>query len=322
MSLSHQHTARAASLLTRRQAIAICAASATSVLAAGCTSGLLAGNADPRSRLGVTTVSFRERYSMRLGNRTTPGTDSYLNAPQFVRDNLGLRNLEVWNIQFEDESDDYCLRLRAAADKAGVRLTNVQLDGTYDLASDDDAVRSAGIAFVRRWIDRTRLIGAGSIRANLGPMQAVGVFPRERVIDSFKQLTAYAKSLGVKLLAENHTGHSVDIDNVVAVLRGVNDPSCRAVADWGNSKASNVEDRIAQLAKLAPWLEIVSAKAAAFAPDYSVVDYDIGALTRATESWGFSGLYSVELFTIAKPPADTLQACRSVAASIEANLRR
>ena len=83
--------------------MAVCAAGA-SVLAAGCVSGSPGGSADARSRIGVTTVSFRDRYSMRLGSRTTPGTDSYLNAPQFVRDNLGLRNLEVWNIQFEASS--------------------------------------------------------------------------------------------------------------------------------------------------------------------------------------------------------------------------
>lgn len=302
----------------RRQAL-FAGAGAMSVLATGCAVALPHWNADPRSRIGLTTVSLRERYSMRLGNRTTPGTDSYLNAPQYVRDTMGLTNLEVWNIQFEEDSDAYCQRLRSAAERAGVTLTNVQLDGAYDLSSADEAQRLVGINFVQGWIDRARLIGAASIRANLGPMRAEGEFPRARVADSFRRLTAYARRQGVKLLVENHTGHSLDIDNVVAILTDVNDPFCRAIADWGNSQAATIEDRIAQLSKLAPWLEIVSAKAASFDSDYQVVDYDIGELTRATEAQGFRGLYSIELFTSAAPPADVIMACRSVASTIEAN---
>lgn len=319
--LSDPMDLRSPTVADRRQALRVCAGMATA-LAAGCTLSPLRLDVDLSARIGVTTVSLRERYSMRLGNRTTPGTDSYLNAPQYVRDTIGLTNLEVWSIQFEDESDDYCLRLRAAAQTAGVAITNVQLDGDYDLSSADEGQRMAGIAFVQRWIDRTRLIGATSIRANLGPMQVEGAFPRDRVVDSFKRLTTYARSQGVKILAENHTGHSLDIDNVVAVVSDVNDPSCRAIADWGNSQAESFDERIDQLSKLSPWLEIVSAKAASFDPEYAVLDYDIGALTRATESWGFAGLYSVELFTAATPPSDAIRACRSVAASIEANLRR
>lgn len=305
----------------RRQALLACVGMAT-VVAAGCALAPPRLSADPRARIGVTTVSLRERYAMRLGNRTTPGADSYLNAPRYVRDTIGLTNLEVWNVQFEDESDEYCLRLRESAETAGVTITNIQLDGAYDLSSADQGQRLAGIAFVQRWIDRARLVGATSIRANLGPTQVEGAFPRDRVVDSFRQLTVYARSQGIKLLAENHTGHSLDIDNVVAVLRGVNDPSCRAIADWGNSQAETSGERIAQLLKLAPWLEIVSAKAASFDAEYNVVDYDIGELTRATESWGFTGLYSVELFTLATPPPDAIRACQSVAAYIRANLRR
>jgi sugar phosphate isomerase/epimerase len=287
---------------------------------AGCAS-TVPSPTDTRTRLAVTTVSFRERYAVRLGNAWTPATDHFLNAPRFVKENLGLTSLEVWNLQFEEDTNDYCLRLREAADRAGVKLVNIQLDSGYDLSSADADARRSSIAFVQRWIDRAALLGASSVRANLDGTQAVGVFPLERVVDSFRQLTAYGRSKGVKILVENHVGHSVNIQNPVSVLKSVNDPWCRAIADWGNTPAPSLSDRIAQLALLSPWLDLVSAKVANFDADYKVTDYDIAALTEATERSGFSGLYSVELFNMANPPADTVRAARSVVGTIERAIR-
>lgn len=274
-----------------------------------------------RARLGATTVSFRGRYAVKYPGAPQATGESLLTAPKFIRDNLGLTNFEVWNLQFEAEAPEYCQRLRAEAETAGGRIINVQLDGGHDFTSADADQRARSLAFVKGWMDRARVLGAPSVRANFGGLQPKPRFPLEQVADAFRQLAAYGRSVGVKVLVENHIGDSVAIDNVVAVLKAVNDPWCRAVADWGNSPARDLEDRLAQMARLSPWLQLVSAKAQHFDAQGRHIEYDLGALTRATEASGYRGVYSIELFAGPEAPADPVGEARNVAAAIAANLK-
>jgi L-ribulose-5-phosphate 3-epimerase len=275
-----------------------------------------------RPRLAITTVSFRDRFPVRLpGAPPPPPGQSLLTAPAFVKEHLGLTNLEVWNLQFEDDSLTYCDRLRAAAQAVGGRIINVQLDGGHDFSSTDPEVQRKSVAFVKGWMERAKRLGAPSLRANFSGLNPANAFSLERVVAAFRDLAAHGRKVGVKVLCENHTGHSVAVDNVVAVLKAVNDPWCRTIADWGNSPAGDQDERIAQLSRLKPWLELVSAKGVHFDADYRHIDYDIGALTRATERTGFRGIYSVELFATTDPPNDPVAAARAMLTQISANLR-
>lgn len=277
-------------------------------------------SAAQQGRLGVTTVSLRDRFPLRMPGQAASGGASLLDAPRLIRDELGLRNVELWNLQFEADTPEYCQRLRSAAQAAGASISNIQLDGAYDLSSTDDDQRAKSLHYVMGWMDRARLLGAPSVRANLDGFQAKGAFNPERTAQAFRQLAEYGRNIGVKILVENHVGHSVKVENVVAVLRAVNDPWCRAIADWGNSAATNDADRQRDIAALFPWLELVSAKALHFDAAGRHIEYDLGGLTRVTEASGFHGIYSIELFTMKDPPSDPIAAVRDVAREISAEL--
>jgi sugar phosphate isomerase/epimerase len=274
-----------------------------------------------RARLGVTTVCFRGRYAVNFPGAPKSSGESLLGAPRFIRDTLGLTNFELWSLQFEADTPDYCDRLRAAAGEAGGRIINIQLDGPYDFSSPDAEQRARSLTYVKGWMDRARRLGSPSLRANFSGLQPQGPFPLQQVADAFRQLAAYGRSIGVKVLVENHIGHSVSVDNVVAVLKAVDDPWCRAIADWGNSPARDFPDRLAQMGRLAPWLELVSAKGLHFDGEGRHLDYDVGALTRATEASGFRGIYSIELFAGPEPPADPIAQANAMEAAIAPNLK-
>ena len=55
-------------------------------------------------------------------------------------------------------------KLRAAFDAAGVHTVNIPVDARVDLCSDDAAIRSAGNAVYRRWVDIAVQLGSPSIR--------------------------------------------------------------------------------------------------------------------------------------------------------------
>jgi sugar phosphate isomerase/epimerase len=273
-------------------------------------------------RIGITTVCFRDRFAATRGKNDGPvpaGQElTLLTAPKFIADTLGLHNVEVWSAQFADQSLDYCKQVRAAAAAAGSRIINIQVDGRENLSDPDEAKRAASIAQIKQWMDRSAAIGAPTLRANTGggPPEA---WDLKRTADSFKQLAAYGKTIGVKILVENHIGYSADIDKVVAIAKTVNDPFCRVISDWGNTPTSSSAAQVEGLRKLFPYLELVSAKELDFDEQNRHVNYDVVPLIKATEASGYKGIYSIEFY--GKPPKDTVAAAKDMITALVANIQ-
>ena len=273
-------------------------------------------------RIGITTVCFRNRFRQTAPKDAAAKADlTLLAAPRFIADSLGIHNVEVWNAHFENESPEYCAQVKDAAAKVGSRFTNIQLDASYDLSAADAAKRAESITFVKGWMDRAKAIGAPTLRANTGPAKAGTPFEPATIADSFKQLAAYGKTIGVKILIENHVGFSADVDKVVTILKAVDDPNCGAITDWGNSKATDIEQRVADMKKLMPYLALVSAKELDFDANNNHTSYDIVPLIKATEASGFRGIYSIEFYTDKNPPPDPVVAARKMMTTIAANIK-
>jgi sugar phosphate isomerase/epimerase len=165
-------------------------------------------------------------------------------------------------------------------------------------------------------MDRAAAVGAPTLRANTGggPPEAWDV---NRTADSFRQLAQYGRKIGVKILVENHIGYSADIDKVVAIIKTVNDPYCRAICDWGNSPSN--EGRVNALSKLFQYLELVSAKQLDFDENNRHVNYDVVPIIKATEASGYKGIYSIEFY--GKPPQDTVAAAKNMITALVANIK-
>jgi L-ribulose-5-phosphate 3-epimerase len=273
-------------------------------------------------RIGITTVCFRERFTQTRDKKAAPLAAgealTLLTAPKFIADALGLHNVEIWSQQFADMSLDYCREIKAAATAANSRITNIQVDGQENLSDPDAAKRAASVDSIKKWMDRAAAVGAPTCRANTGggPAEAWDV---NRTAESFRQLANYGKTIGVKILVENHTGYSADIDKVIAVVKTVNDPYCRALSDWGNTPSTSPEARVAGLSKMFPYLELVSAKELDFDEQNRHINYDVVPLIKATEASGYKGIYSIEFY--GKPPKDVVAAARDLVAAISANIK-
>ena len=242
-----------------------------------------------------------------------------LAAPAFIRETFGLRNVEVWNLQFADQSLDYCRRLRASASAARTQITNIQLDGQYNLSSADSDERGRSVAFVKEWIGRAEAAGAPSLRVNIDGGQAAPEFNPQPLVAPLRELAEFGQRAGVTLLVENHIGNSKKIDNCVALLRLTAHPNCKGLADWGNSDAVTPEDRVADIAKMNPYLALVSAKGLHFSPGGEHREYPIAPLVVSTERSGYRGIYSIELY-VADDPPDPIMAVKSMIASINPHL--
>lgn len=274
------------------------------------------------ARIGVTTVSLRDLIPFRLPGAPPPpkGRLDLVGAPHFVADTLGLRKLELWNLQFEETTEAYCRSVAAAASQSGVEIINVQVDSRLDLGAAADSDREAALAEARAWIDRAALLGAPSLRVNMSSLNPKSPFDVTRTASAFSELARHAAPKNIMLLTENHFGHSVKIENVVALLEAIDLPNVRTIFDWGNVPGATTESVIAAAERLAPWLHLVSAKGSEFDADYRAVNYDVAAIVRATERLGFRGDYSIELFGPTPTGFDPVKAITAMRLAIEAGL--
>jgi sugar phosphate isomerase/epimerase len=256
-------------------------------------------------RIGIATWSFRHLLAAGR-NPKAPAPEravmTALDAPKFVREELGLTQLEIIINHLDERTVAYAERVRAAADKAGVKFINFQLGG--QLSAPDPAVRAKSIDEIKDGMRIAAALGAPSVRADVGGRAGE---PLDLAItaDSYKQLVEFGSTIGVMPMPENHGGHSTDPDTLVSIMKGI-DPRIRAIVDWGNFRVENQGQRIESTRKLLPYAGLVSAKFDRFDAEYRP-GYDVAELVRLVEGSGYRGKYSIE---ITDPPADIVRGAR------------
>lgn len=162
--------------------------------------------------------------------------------------------------------------------------------------------------------------GAPSMRANVGGGKGEP-FDLGTTADSFRRLAEHGERIGVRVLVENHGGHSMVEGRVAAIVRAVGSPWCRSLPDFGNMPGEvTMGGRLAFLSSMFETADLISAKGMEFDDRYRHTSYEIGACVRAAEAAGFKGIYSVECWAPKYVPPDPFRAVTAVAASIRENI--
>ena len=123
---------------------------------------------------------------------------------------LGFDILEIAGGGLADLSDDQVIRLREEAKRCNITLTVcIGLPEKYDVSSENEEVRQAGIAYMKRLIDKTNLVGAKQIGGIIYAYWPVDYskpvnkpLTREISIRSVQELADYAKPKDVTLTLE------------------------------------------------------------------------------------------------------------------------
>jgi L-ribulose-5-phosphate 3-epimerase len=276
--------------------------------------GAQAGSPD---RIGIATWSFRHLIAAGRNPNMPPPERTVmtaLDAPKFVREELGLTQLEIIINHLDERTVPYAERVRAAADKVGVKFINFQLGG--QMSAPDPAVRAKSIEEIKDGMRIAAALGAPTVRADVGG-RAGEPLDLGITADSYKQLVEFGNAIGVLPMPENHGGHSTDPDTLVSIMKAI-DPRIRAIVDWGNFRVDNQAQRIESTRKLLPYVGLISAKVDRFDAEYRP-GYDVAELVKLVEGSGYRGRYSIE---ITNPPGDIVRGAHVARDVIAANLAK
>ena len=163
-----------------------------------------------------------------LGRKRERGELNLLKLPAYVRDELGLKLIDVNTRWFESYEDAYLKRVRRAADAAGCFFSNLKVNQPVSgLYSRDANERDKALSECRRLIDTAKTLGARWIRFIV--TKAVAAKPV-----AHRDLTAYAEQLGVQLLVENGGWMKKDPNSIVSIVKAIgrNVAPCPDTGNW------------------------------------------------------------------------------------------
>lgn len=147
--------------------------------------------------VGVNTSSFAPQ------NRSSDPEqhiDPY-DVPRVLRDELDVRVLDLVSTMLNTREPGPLEKFRRASERAGCVITNLKVNLPHlRFDSEDPAIRKAGLAEYKRWIDAAARLGARWVR----PYPAE-IKPRwETLVAGYGELADYASRHGITILVENY----------------------------------------------------------------------------------------------------------------------
>lgn len=257
-------------------------------VALGATAGAAVAPPAPGSltgEIGITTGSFTRH----LSPERAEGRLRLLDLPKLMRDELGLKVIDLMTATLVSLDPAYLDRLRAAAADAGCTLTNLKINfSRHDLGSAEPAARRGAVAEVKRALDAAARLGVRWVR----PLPGVKRADLAAVAESYRELADYGGERGLVVLVENIGWMKDDADGVPDLIRAVG-PALRAQPDTGNW---NDDVRYAGLAKAFPFAASCDFKALELGPDGSHAAYDLRRCFQIGWDAGFRGPWAIEHF--------------------------
>ena len=249
-----------------------------------------AGSAAERVKLagevGVTTGSFVRH----LAADPAPGKLRLLDLPRIMRDELGMKVIDLMTATLVSLEPDYLDKLRAEAERAGCVLTNLKMNQKgLDMTSEDAAVRKHALDEYKRTIDAAARLGVRWVRPLPGPKR-----PDLAICAaSYRELIEYAAPRGISLLIENYGWMQNDSDAIPEMIKATG-KGLDAQPDTGNWKDNTV--RYAGLARAFPLAVSCDFKARELGPDGQHDAYDLARCFSIGWDAGFRGPWCIEHF--------------------------
>lgn len=238
-----------------------------------------------QGEVGITTGSFTRH----LSPTAAPGKLRLLDLPRIMRDELGMKVIDLMTATLVSLEPAYLDQLRAAAADAGCVLTNLKINfNQADLGNADADRRRAALAEFKGAIDAAARLGVRWVR----PLPGVRRADLARIAESYRELCDHAAARQIVVLVENIGWIKDDPAGIPDLIRAVG-PQLRAQPDTGNwADAVRYEG----LARAFPLADSCDFKAFDLGPDGSHALYDLPRCFQVGWDAGYRGPWLLEHF--------------------------
>lgn len=225
------------------------------------------------------------------------GKLSNLDFPLKAKNEFDIHIVEYVSPFFKKKETDqaYLKELKDRTDSEGIQNHLIMIDGEGHLGDLDDKARLIAVENHYKWVDAAKFLGCKTIRVN-----AAGTGTAEEIktaaIDGLGKLTEYGKKNKINIIVENHGGYSSDGNWLSSVIKGVNNPYCGTLPDFGNFRISAEKeyDKYQGVKDLMPYAKGVSAKTHNFKEDGEEKDIDYTRMFEIIKEAKWSGIVGIE----------------------------
>jgi len=199
---------------------------------------------------------------------------------------MGLEGTELTGYYFPAEpSSEYLNKLKQHCFRLGLDISGTAVGN--DFCHPAGPERDKQIKYVKTWIDRAAQLGAPVIRIFSGQPHGQSKDDAQKLaIAAIEECCQYAGEHGVYLALENHGGLTAEVDDMLAIVKGVQSPWFGVNLDTGNFHSA---DLYGDLAKVAPYAVNVQVKVVVSGPSGKKEPSDFARLAEILKSSGYRG---------------------------------
>jgi len=185
--------------MTRRELLA----GATSAIGLASLRPVLAGaQADPAKlgRVAIMVLNFENM--LRVPGLWEGPTDTLdiMDVPQMFADRYGVHNIEIQHTHFPSTEPSYLKDFRARVEKAGSRISNINLEfGPLNISAASLVARLQAIDLTKQWIDHAAVLGSPRVMINQGALKEEN---KADAIKALKTMVDYGASKAVRIGVE------------------------------------------------------------------------------------------------------------------------
>lgn len=160
-----------------------------------------------------------------------------------------------------EQQTEYARLIRANADKAGIKINAYTIGANLNKETEEE--RKAEVERIKAQLDIAHILGADTLRHDIcwGLNKTARSFDLllPVVVDSIREISDYAQTLGIKTCTENHGYISQDSDRVERLFNAVNHENFGLLVDMGNFVCVD-EDSVTAVSRVAPYAVHAHAK--------------------------------------------------------------
>ncbi|MBM4068064.1 MAG: sugar phosphate isomerase/epimerase [Planctomycetes bacterium] len=237
-----------------------------------------------RMRLSLAAYSFNRFLDLRKPAMTLDG---------FIDLAAGLPfdAVELTAYYFRETTTRYLAGLKGRCTRWGLDVSGTAVGNNFATANAGRLKEQ--IADVKRWIERTSLLGGKTMRIFAGSVDKGDKEEqaRRRCIAAIQEACEHAGQFGIYLALENHGGLTTTPEQMLALVRGVKSDWFGVNLDTGNFHTA---DPYADLARLAPYAVNVQLKTEIRRAGQKAEEADLKRLVTMLRDSSYRGYVALE----------------------------